>query len=287
MNTRLLISVLSIIFTVSFPVLSWAETVLERVNRTGVLDAGVREDAVPFSYMDENQNLEGYSVELVKLIHRRLEKELNKPIKLQLKTVSIEQRFQLVQNGTIDLVCSADSITPEREAFVDFSIPFFTSGIQLLVRQEDAKRLDPTQTSEADLQMVTREEISIGFIQGTTTDSEFRPIYPEAQWQIISSRTEGVRRLKSQNLDGIASDGILLLGELWRQGDNLQQFQLVPAQPLTFEDYGCILPEKNPKWSNLVNSTITSAENTNLWNQWFDPETGRFPYQRFNANASQ
>ncbi len=287
MNTKLLISVLSIILTVSFPVISWAETVLERVNRTGVLDAGVREDAIPFSYTDENQNLEGYSVELVKLIHRRLEKELNKPIKLQLKTVSIEQRFQWVQNGTLDLVCSADSITPEREAFVDFSIPFFTSGIQLLVRKEDAPRLDPTQTSEADLQMVTREDLSIGFIQGTTTDSEFRPIYPEAKWQILGNRTEGVRRLKSQDIDGVASDGILLLGELWKQGDNFQEFQLVPAQPLTFEDYGCILPEKNPQWSNLVNSTITSAENTDLFNQWFDPETGRFPYQRFNTSASQ
>jgi polar amino acid transport system substrate-binding protein len=281
MNQSLIISLLTIVFAWGCPQLSWAETVLEKVQRTGVFTAGVRQDAVPFSYTDENNELEGYAVDLIELIHQRLETELNQSIRLELKPVTVDERFPMVQNGTVDLLCSATSITPEREQLVDFSIPFFTSGIQLLVRQADVNRLDPTRFSEAQIQGIEPENVRIGFIQGTTADSDFRPIYPEAKWQPIENRAEGVRRLMNQELDGIASDGILLLGEVWQQGNDLNQFSLVPQQPLSFENYGCIFPKENPQFSEVVNQTITSEENQQLWHQWFHRETGKFPYQQF------
>jgi polar amino acid transport system substrate-binding protein len=281
MNQPLIIALLTIIFAWGCPQLSWAETVLEKVQRTGVFTAGVRPDAVPFSYTDESNELEGYAVDLIELIHRRLETELNQSIRLELQAVTVNERFAMVQNGSVDLLCSATSITPEREKRVDFSIPFFTSGIQLLVRAADATRLDPTQFSEAQIQAIEPGNVKIGLIQGTTADSDFRPIYPEATWQPIENRSEGVRRLISQEIDGIASDGILLLGEVWRQGNDLNQFSLVPQQPLTFENYGCIFPKENLQFSEVVNQTITSEENQQLWHQWFDRETGRFPYQQF------
>lgn len=285
MNKKLTVSLLTLIFSINFPLSSWAETVLEKVNRTGVLNAGVRTDAVPFGYTDKNNALQGYSVDLIKLIHQQLEKKLNKSIKLEFTTVTLKDRFNQVKTGNVDLVCEATSITPEREQEIDFSIPYFTTGIQLLVREEDATRFDPTKASEEQLQTVNESNIRIGYLSGTTTDDEFRPIYPEAKWQLISSRADGVERLTSGTLDIIASDGILLLGELWRQNQTFENFRLLPEQPLTFEDYGCILPQNSSEWGNFVNDTITSAENTQLWNQWFDSKSGRFPYQRLSSQT--
>ncbi|MEB3282614.1 MAG: amino acid ABC transporter substrate-binding protein [Lyngbya sp.] len=287
MNSKITISLFSLLLTVGFQVPSLAETVLEKVNRTGVLTVGVREDAIPFSYSNDSNNFEGYSVELMQLIHRRLEQELNKPIQIQFKPVTIENRFSSVENGTVDLVCGADSITVEREQTVEFSIPFFTTGIQLLVQEEDADRLDPTRRTEQELEMVTNNPVSIAFIQGTTTDTDFKPIYPEADWQILGSRTEGLQRLKNNEIDAIASDGILLIGEIWKQGEDIQLYRLIPQEPLTFENYGCIFPQNNLEWGKLINSTITSSENTEeLWNKWFNSETGRFPYQRFSDDTA-
>lgn len=285
MDKKLAISLLSLLFTVSFPLSVWAETVLEKVNRTGVLTAGVRTDAVPFGYTDKNNSLQGYSVDLIKLIQQRLEKQLNKPIKLELKTVTLKNRFEQVEKGQLDIVCEATSITSEREQKVDFSTPYFTSGIQLLAREADAERLNPTRTSETQLQTIRENNITVGFLLGTTTDDQFRPVYPEAKWQVVGSRTDGIRRLKAEEIDLMASDGILLLGELWQQGLDFKQFRLVPEQPLTFENYGCILPKNSAQWGNLVNQTITSEANTQLWNKWFDPKTGRFPYQRFQTST--
>ncbi|WP_293150065.1 amino acid ABC transporter substrate-binding protein [Okeania sp. SIO2C9] len=250
------------------------KTVLEKIQQTRVLKAGFRSDAAPFSYISSETNqLEGYSVELVKLIHKRLEQKLSKSIKLELQEVSLENRFQLIQNGKIDIVCAATTINNRREEIVDFSIPFFTTGIQFLVRKTDVERFDPMRG--------TTGKVSIGFLAGSTTDEEFRPIYPNANWQSISNRAEGISQLGHGKIDAVASDGILLLGEIRVQNKTISEFELIPKIPFTFENYGCILPLQNPDWDKLVDTTIASDENTQLLHQWFDPEKGKFPYESF------
>ncbi|MGL5082418.1 MAG: amino acid ABC transporter substrate-binding protein [Microcoleaceae cyanobacterium] len=286
MLRTLIFPVVGLWFALGFADPAHAELALERIKRTGVLTAGVRTDAVPFGYLDSDNRIQGYSVDLIKLVQRQLEQELNRPIQLKLAVVTLEDRFQQVQDSKVDLVCEVTSITPERERAVDFSIPFFTSGIQLLVRQEDALRLDPTQISEEELQQARPSQVAIGFLQGTTTDTEFRAVYPRANWQALTSRAEGVDRLKERTLDAIASDGILLLGALWQEKTPFDQFRLVPEEPLSFENYGCILPQGDRPWSEVVNQVITSAENIQLWQQWFDQETGQFPYERFNSSLN-
>ncbi|NEN90906.1 MAG: amino acid ABC transporter substrate-binding protein [Okeania sp. SIO3H1] len=266
------------IFFISFPIISLAETmektVLEEIQKTGVLKAGFRSDAAPFSYIgSETNQLEGYSVELVKLIHQRLEQELGKSIKLEWQEVSLENRFKLIQDGKLDIVCAATTINNTREEIVDFSIPFFTTGIQFLVRKTDVERFDPMRG--------TTGKVSIGFLAGSTTDEEFRPIYPNANWQSVSNRAEGISQLDDGKIDAVASDGILLLGEIRQQNKNISEFELIPKIPFTFENYGCILPLQNPGWDKFVDSTIASDENTKLLHQWFDSEKGKFPYESF------
>ncbi|NES79311.1 MULTISPECIES: amino acid ABC transporter substrate-binding protein [Okeania] len=275
-------SFLITIFFISFPLISLAETieetvektVLEKIQQTGVLKVGFRIDTAPFSYISSETNkLEGYSVELVKLIHQRLEQEVGKSIKLEWQEVSLENRFQLIQDGKLDIVCAATTINNTREKIVDFSIPFFTTGIQFLVRKTDVERFDSMRG--------TTGKVSIGFLAGSTTDEEFRPIYPNANWQSLSNRVEGISQLDDGKIDAVASDGILLLGEIRQQNKTISEFELIPKIPFTFENYGCILPLQNPDWDKLVDTTIASDENTQLLHQWFDSEKGKFPYESF------
>ncbi|NES74234.1 MAG: transporter substrate-binding domain-containing protein, partial [Okeania sp. SIO2D1] len=198
---------------------------------------------------------------------------LNKKIKLELKEISLDDRFKLIQDGTIDIVCAATTINNVREEIVDFSIPFFTTGIQLLVKKENAEKFDPLKS--------TIGNISIGFVAGTTTDEDLGPIYPNADWQSLSNRAEGINQLENGQLNAIASDGILLLGEVWQQNKNIRDFQLIPKIPLTFENYGCIIPPENPDWDTFIDTTISSDENSQLLSQWFNPQKGKFPYQIF------
>ena len=75
MQNRILLSVLTFLCLTTFSTYAQAETVLEKIVRTGELKAGSRADAVPFSYTNAQGKLEGYSVDLLSLIHKKLEEK--------------------------------------------------------------------------------------------------------------------------------------------------------------------------------------------------------------------
>ena len=142
MQKRILLSLLTFLCLTTFSAQAGAETVLEKVARTGELKVGSRADAVPFGYANSQGQLEGYSVDLLSLIHKKVEEKLNKKIKLNLANVTVNNRFREVTNGNLDIVCAATTITQERLERVDFSIPFFITGAQFLIKKTDDKSFD-------------------------------------------------------------------------------------------------------------------------------------------------
>ncbi|MGK7887439.1 MAG: amino acid ABC transporter substrate-binding protein [Crocosphaera sp.] len=270
MKHKASISVLiALILFCFFPRFVLAETVLEKIKRTGELNAGVRKDAIPFGYVNKQGKWTGYSVDLIRLIHEKLEKELNQPIKLNLREATIDSRFRIVQRGDVDIMCGATTITQTRLTRVDFSVPFFMTGAQFLVKLQDA----PNFNYNGNL-----TDIPIAFLPGTTTQEIIPQIYPLANWKDIRSREEGVRKLKQNEVKAVVSDGILLLGEIVQQGGSIGDFVLLPSQPITRELYGCILPQENTEFKQLVNLTILSPENRILQKEWFSINSGEFPY---------
>jgi polar amino acid transport system substrate-binding protein len=269
MKKKLTLAILSLFFLNSFPLKVLAETVLERIERTGVINAGARKNAIPFSYENSQGQWTGYSVEFLKILHRSLEQKLNKPIELNLQEVTIDNRFEMVQNGSIDIVCDATSITQQRLNLVDFSVPFFMAGTQFLIEKKDINNIDVGGTLE---------KISIAYIPHTTTDELIRQVYPFANWQPVNNRQEGIEKLKKGEVRAVASDGVLLLGELVKQGGELKDFILVPEIPMTSELYACILPKNENKWKEFVDTSIAGRENHQLQEKWFELETESFPY---------
>ncbi len=252
-----------------FPVRVLSESILDKIERTGEMTAGVRRDAIPFGYEDKDGQWTGYSVDLVNLIHQELEKKFNKSIKLNLQEATIENRFKIVQDGTVHLICGATTITQNRLQKVDFSLPFFMTGAQFLVTLEEAPYFNINGTLA---------NIPIAFIPGTTTQEIIPQIYPFAKWKVVKSREEGVNQLKKGEVQAVVSDGILLVGEIVQQGNDPRDFALTPRQPITTELYGCMLPKNNPTWKKFVDNVIGSDDIFNLQDKWFNIEKSQFPY---------
>jgi polar amino acid transport system substrate-binding protein len=266
MYRKLLLALLVLLL---FPIQVWAETILEKVKRTGELKAATRTDAIPFGYIDSNNQWTGYSLDLILLIQQQLEKQLNQPIDLKLSEVTVDNRFTAVEARQVDLVCDTTTITQERAERVNFSVPYFMTGSQFLVRIQDAPQFDVNGTLEG---------VAIAYIAKTTTDMIIRQIYPLANWQVVQSREEGVERLKQGSVAAVASDGILLIGELVRKGNDPSQFALTPRQPITTELYGCMMPKNDPTWKQFVDRVVTSEQHQKLQEKWFNVDGGSFPY---------
>jgi polar amino acid transport system substrate-binding protein len=267
------IALLSLLLT-HFPLPAIAETVLQRIERTGEFTIGTQPDAIPFSYLDgETKEWTGYGVEMSRLIHRRLESQLKKPITLKVRETNVIDRFTEIATGKADVSCNAATITEERLQKVDFSIPYFITGAQFLVKKEDVNTIDIKGTLAG---------VTIAYLPNTTTGDILRQIYPFATWRLVRDRAEGVVKLKKGEVRAIVSDGILLVGEIVQQGSDPRQFALMPQQPITTELYGCILPKNDPEWKKFVDGVVGSEENRQLRKRWFTVSESAFPYTILN-----
>lgn len=82
----------------------------------------------PFVFIDENGQPSGFSIDLWNAITADLG--------FQYEWVSAETVNELIadlQSGKIDIAIAGISMTPDREAVVDFTYPYFESGLQILV----------------------------------------------------------------------------------------------------------------------------------------------------------
>ncbi|MFQ5803503.1 MAG: amino acid ABC transporter substrate-binding protein [Candidatus Methylomirabilales bacterium] len=245
-----------------------AESVLEKISQTGQLTAGTRTSSIPFAFRNEKGEWVGFSVDLLKEIRQRLQRNLAKPIKLKLKQVTPATRISLVANRTIDIECGSTTYTRSRDEKVDFSINFFFTGSQLLIKRASGIK------GARDL--VGKR---IGVTRGTTTENVIRTKLPQVKIVLFSDHGEGFQALQEGKVDGYSTDGILLAG-LALKSPNPRDFAIVGF--FSKEPYSCILPENDSRWRDFVNHTfmevIESGKYLQLYDKWFG-EKGVVPYQ--------
>lgn len=140
------LSVRIALFAISFGALALLQLVtaipasaesLSQIRQTSTLTLGYLADLRPFSYRDESGRPAGYSVALCKMIADQVKAELGlRSLAVNWVPVTLSDRFLAVRQGTVDLVCGADTATLTRRRDVSFSIPIFPSGIGAILRTD-------------------------------------------------------------------------------------------------------------------------------------------------------
>ena len=125
---------------------------LARARQAGKLVLGYRTDTQPFSYRDQSGNAAGYSVELCKRIAEAVKAEPGvSTLSVEWVPVTTEGRFRDMQQGRVDLLCEADSVTLTRRQKASYSIPVFPGGIGVMVRADSSHRLRQVLTNGVDV----------------------------------------------------------------------------------------------------------------------------------------
>ncbi len=242
------------------------ETVLEEINRTGVLRVGVRNDAIPFGYRGENGQLQGLCLNLIQLIRQEIITRGDRPLlSIDLLVSGLYNRFDIVQDRVVHLECGPNSIRnlPDYD-LVTFSQPFFVSGVQFVIKGDGF-----TSKLNSD-----GRDLTMGVLAYTNTEALIKEKYPQATLELFQGSRGNLRGIQSVNqgrIDAFANDGILLLGEAIL--DNIpiggdSNLNIAPEIPLTCERYGLILP-KDENWINLVNSVLKSDVFRRIRRDWF------------------
>ena len=238
---------------------------LNTINKTKTIKIAYRTDATPFSYLNENKEPAGYTVDLCKLVVRSLEKQLGvQALEVKWVPVTTETRFEAVAKGAADMECGASTVTLSRMKQVDFSSFIFIESTGLVAK------VDSGIGSFKDL---AGKKIAV--ITGTTNERAVTAKNKEQQLNAtivaVKDRDDGIAALEGGRADAFASDKLLLVGAQFKKP---QAFSMLPDD-LSIERYAIVLPRGDWALRLAVNTGLAqilgNGDVLTIFNKWFSP----------------
>ena len=260
---------LIVLLCISIADLSRAETTLEKIDKSGTLIIGTRTGSPPFAYVNKNNEWVGFSIDLVeKAILPVLNKKLNKQIKLEKKESAPQTRIPLLQSNAVDLIAETMTDTQSRRDNVDFSLTFFVTGAQFLVKKGGAIK---------GIQTIAGKRIAAQ--QGSTNAKIIRERVPSAKLLEFPDQPAAFQALAQGQVQAYTNDGIQLAG-LKAKAPKSDDWAVV-GEFFSYEPYGIAMRKNDSDFRQAVNIGLMDALASNLYfeiyDKWFGPK-GEVPY---------
>ncbi|CAG4893348.1 glutamate/aspartate ABC transporter substrate-binding protein [Paraburkholderia gardini] len=238
---------------------------LAKIQSSGLIVIGHRETSVPFSYVDTNNQVVGFSQDLCNRVISAVKAKTRHPdLKVRFVPVTSQNRIPLVQNGTVDLECGVTTNLTSRQNQVAFSYTFFVATTRLLTRKDSGIKDFPDLAGKT---VVTN--------QGTTSERILRKMNEEKKMnmQIISAKDYGEGRLTLETGRAVAymMDDVLLAGT--RTLTAKPSDWVITGTPQSSEAYGFMLRKDDPEFRKLVDDTLAEVmkepDFTAMYDKWF------------------
>ncbi|MBW1982593.1 MAG: transporter substrate-binding domain-containing protein [Deltaproteobacteria bacterium] len=189
-----LLIVVAVSLSMSFSV-AQAKTLAD-IIKSGKIVIGVKGDYPPWGVINAKGQFEGWEIDLC---HKLAEYLFGDPSKVEFVAVTGGNRIPFLNSGKIDIIWATMGYTPQRAKVVDYSIPYFKSGVQLLTKKGSGIK------SIYDLKGKT-----VITIKGTTGAQGLAKLVPEAKQIKFDKTSEALQALRDDRGVAFAQDDILL-----------------------------------------------------------------------------
>ncbi|HEY7558401.1 MAG TPA: transporter substrate-binding domain-containing protein [Candidatus Binatia bacterium] len=246
-----------------------AQMTLEKIEKSGVMTIGTRTGSPPFGYVNKNNQWVGFSIDLVEqAILPVVAKKVGKQVKLEKKESTPQTRIPLLTSNAVDLIAETMTDTRARRDSVDFSLTFFVTGAQFLVRKGSPIK---------GIQSIAGKRIAAQ--QGSTNARIIRERAPNAKLVEFPDQPAAFQALAQKQAEAYTNDGIQLAG-LKAKAPKPDEWQIV-GEFFSYEPYGMAMRKNDSDFRHLVNTglmeAIESGKYFELYDKWFGPK-GEVPY---------
>ncbi|EXI72645.1 MAG TPA: amino acid ABC transporter substrate-binding protein [Candidatus Accumulibacter phosphatis] len=245
---------------------SASESVLAKIKQSGTLKLGYRENSIPFSFIGDDKQPRGYSVDLCRIVADDIGKQLNVP-KLDVRWVPVtaQTRFTALKSGEIDLECGNTTQTLSRRADFDFSLMTFVDGAGLLFREGE------TPTS---VEALKGQRVAV--VSGTTTEKTLNELIRAGKLDIllikVADHDAAINALTNKTATAYAADRTVLITTALIRGKG-QPFALAEMQ-FSYEPYALMM-RRDDDFRLAVDRTLArlyrSGEIGPIVKRWFEP----------------
>jgi glutamate/aspartate transport system substrate-binding protein len=242
--------------------------ILKRILERGAINIGHREASVPFSYINDEQKVEGYSVDLCMKVVDAVRQRLNKPeIKVTFTSINVTNRIPLVANGTVDLECGTTSNFLTRQEQVVFSPIYYVTGTQLLVKAASAVK-----------EIEDLKGRRVAALQGSSNEAAVRKLNEEkalgVQLVYVKDLPEGALLVENDRVDAFVADGVQIKVYAATKARPAGSLAVV-GRLLTYDPYSAMMQRGDQDFALLVRAAFADAfrsgEAEKIYAKWFDP----------------
>ena len=231
----------------------------KELSEAGTIKIGVKIDQPGIGNKEPGADMPtGFDIEMGRIIAARLGIDDDKIEWIE--TVS-DNREPFLDNGTVDLVIASYSITDERRGLVGQAGPYYVTGQQLLVREDDKETI----TGPDDL-----KGIKVCSVEGSTSLQRVEDEYG-AQPVPFATYSECVDQLENETADAVTTDGAILLGYAAEDPDNLE----VVGDAFSEERYGIGFTKDDAEMCAFLNETIEASYEDGTWADAFEATLGQ------------
>ena len=233
-------------------------TTMAQLAEDGKITIGVKYDQPGIGFLEPGADAPiGFDIEMGRIIAGQLG-IADEDITWE-ETVS-DNREPFLQNGTVDIVIASYSITPERREVVGQAGPYYVTGQQLLVREEDKEDI----TGPDDL-----EGVKVCSVTGSTSIQTVTEEYG-AEPVPFDTYSACVEQLQNGSVDAVTTDGAILLGYAAQAPDELE----VVGEPFSEERYGIGFQKGDTEMCEFLTDTITESFEDGSWEEAFETTLG-------------
>ncbi|GEN26602.1 amino acid ABC transporter substrate-binding protein [Halovibrio variabilis] len=238
---------------------------LERIEETATLRVGYG-DAAPFSYLDNQGQVVGYSIDICQRLAKQLKATLGlSSLEIAYVPRTPSNRIQLLNRGDIDIECDASTNTVERRRSALFALShYFVTVRYVALRESGLKTLADLAGQSVS---VARGTVNVGQVNQANREQRlYLSVVPADTLQ------EAFDLVTDGRVAAFAMDDILLRAMI-AESENPDAYTVF-AEPLTAsQPLGFMMRLGDDAFAEQVNKVLraiyTSPEMESIYDRWF------------------
>ena len=235
-------------------------SLLQEIKDRGVMKVGVMGTYQPYNFLNENKEMDGFDVDIAKEVAKRL------GVEAEFVAQEFSGMIAGLQAEKFDVVISQMTITDERKAQMDFSEPYITNNVKIIV-QEDNQNITKLEDFKGK---------DIGAALGTNDETYLRTtVLPEVGEFTIKTYDDVVTTLKDLDvgrIDATINNMYALKPVVEKQGFKIKAV----GEPIKSDKAGIATRKGNEEFVAELNRVLEEmkADGTHaeIHKKWFGEE---------------
>ncbi|NBD23020.1 transporter substrate-binding domain-containing protein [Paenibacillus glycinis] len=130
------------------------KNLLDQIKASGVMKVGLMGTYAPYNFLNDKKEIDGFDADIAKDVAKRL------GVKAEFAAQEFSGLIPSLQASKIDAIISQVTITDERKKQIDFTQPYITNEVKIIVRQanDDITKLEDFKGKNIGVGLGTNDE---------------------------------------------------------------------------------------------------------------------------------